>query len=99
VLRRADALVRMSYESSRTSWRIRQGTANVSLRGSVFCSVRDRSAEPLCGYHAAAYQRMLSMFDLPASVTIESCRAAGATECVLSVPFAALASAEEAEAA
>jgi hypothetical protein len=42
---------------------------------------------------------MLSMFDLPASVTIESCRAAGATECVLSVPFAALASAEEAEAA
>jgi bacteriochlorophyll 4-vinyl reductase len=99
VLRRADALVRMSYEGSRTSWRIRQGTAEVSVRGSVFCSVREPAAEPLCRYHAAAYQRMLEMFDLPTSVTVESCRAAGANACVLSVPFASLAPAEEVEAA
>src|SRR3954469_14564209 len=70
VLRRADALVRMSYEGSRASWRIREGTARVSVRNSVFCSVREPSAEPLCGYHAAAYQRMLSMFDMPTSVTV-----------------------------
>ena len=99
VLRRADALVRMSYQGSRASWRIRQGTAHVSVLGSVFCSVRETAAEPLCRYHAAAYQRMLSMFDMPTSVTVESCRAAGADACVLSVPFAALAPAEEAEAA
>ena len=98
VLRRADVLVRMSYEGSRASWRIRQGTARVSVRSSVFCSVREPAAEPLCRYHAAAYERMLSMFDLHTSVTVESCRASGAEACVLSVPLTVLPS-HEAEAA
>jgi len=99
VLRRADMLVRMSYEGSRASWRIRQGTARVSVRSSVFCSVREKTAEPLCRYHAAAYERMLSMFDMPTPVTVESCKAEGAETCVLSVPFAVLHSEQEAEAA
>jgi hypothetical protein len=42
---------------------------------------------------------MLSMFDMPTPVTVESCKAEGAETCVLSVPFAVLHSEQEAEAA
>jgi hypothetical protein len=86
VLRRANALVRTSYGESRASWRLRQGTALVSLHGSVFCSVREPAVEPLCGFYAAAYQRMLAAFDIHTSVAVESCRGAGGSACVLSVP-------------
>lgn len=87
LLARANALVRMSHDGSRAAWRIRQGTARVDVRESVFCSVREPAAQPLCGYYAAAYERMLSLFDTPAEVTVESCRGAGGDRCILHVPF------------
>ncbi|MGC4082976.1 MAG: tetratricopeptide repeat protein [Vicinamibacterales bacterium] len=50
VLNRACALVRASYDGSRASWRIRKGTARVTITSSVFCSVREPVAHPLCQY-------------------------------------------------
>jgi hypothetical protein len=85
VLARASELVRMSHDGSLASWRVRRGTARVEIRGSVFCSVREPAARPLCGYYAAACERMLSMFDIPTSVTLESCRGTGGDSCVLKV--------------
>ena len=83
------SLVRMSYDGSRASWQIRRGHARIAVRSSVFCSVREPARHPLCGYYAAACERLLSMFDLAAPVSVESCRAVGGDACVLSIPFAA----------
>jgi hypothetical protein len=99
VLRRARAMVRSSYEGSRVSWRVRQGTARVDLRASIFCSVRERVNQPLCRFYAAAFERMLTMFDLSSAVTVESCRASGGGACVLCVPLNGSVSEPSAEAA
>jgi bacteriochlorophyll 4-vinyl reductase len=99
LLDRAQVLVRMSYDGSKASWRLRRGMARVTVKTSVFCSVRERSAHPLCGYYAAAYARLLSLFDMPVRVSLESCKAAGGSLCVLSVPFNVAADEREAEVA
>ncbi|HEX7941648.1 MAG TPA: hypothetical protein VF488_07565 [Gemmatimonadaceae bacterium] len=99
LLGEARSLVRMSYESSRASWQIRRGQARVTVSGSVFCSVREPATHPLCGYYAAAYERLLSMFELPAPVLLESCRATGESACVLTIPFTQTDTGEAQEAA
>jgi len=90
LLGRAKALVRMSFEGSRASCRIGTNGAWLDLRPSVFCAVREPAAQPLCRYYAAACERLLRRFDIPTSVTVQSCVGTGEARCVLSVPFAAL---------
>lgn len=87
VLGRAAALVHMSYEGSRASSRTRKGVARFTVKASVFCSVREPVTHPLCGYYASACERMLGLFDIETSVTVESCRGTGEDACVLRVPF------------
>jgi len=87
VLGRAAALVRRSYDGSRASSRTRTGVARVTVRASVFCAVREPVAHPLCVYYASACERMLALFDINTSVTVESCRGTGGDACVLRVPF------------
>lgn len=99
LLDRAQALVRTSYDGSKASWRLRNGIARVTVTTSVFCSVREKSAQPLCRYYASACERLLSLFDLRVTVSLESCRAAGGSACVLSVPFDSAAGEQEAEVA
>jgi bacteriochlorophyll 4-vinyl reductase len=99
VLRRANTLVRTSYVASHASWRYRQGSAVVKVHGSVFCSVRERAPQPLCRFYAAAYERMLTRFDINASVGVESCKGSGADACILAVPVTNAEPAEQAEAA
>lgn len=99
LLGRAKTLVRMSYDGNRASWRLRRGTARVDVRASIFCGVRVPAAQPLCRYYASACQRLLSLFDISTSVTVESCRGAGGAACILNVPFAAAEPAGQAEAA
>jgi bacteriochlorophyll 4-vinyl reductase len=91
LLGRAESLVRSSYNGSRAVWRIRGGRAEVDLRASVFCSVREPSVQPLCQYYAAAYERMLSLFEIPTTVELVSCRGTGGAACSLSVPFGIIA--------
>jgi hypothetical protein len=90
LLGRASALIQMSYVHSRASWNIRRGAAKVHLTGSVFCDVREPVGHPLCGFHAAVFERMLTLFSHTTSVAIVSCRGAGDPECELSVPFGAV---------
>ena len=87
VLGRAASLVHMSYDGSRAASRTRKGVARVTVKASVFCSVREPVAHPLCGYYASACERMLALFDIETSVTVESCRGTGGDACVLRVPF------------
>ena len=93
----AAALVRMSYDGSHASSRTRKGVARVTVQASVFCSVREPVAHPLCVYYASACERMLVLFDINTSVTVESCRGTGDAACVLRVPFTSVEDAAQAE--
>jgi bacteriochlorophyll 4-vinyl reductase len=85
LLRLARQLVRSSYQGSRAISRLRRGQASVDVRASVFCTVRDPVAQPLCGYYAAAFTRLLSLFNVAARTDVVACRGTGEVTCLLKV--------------
>jgi hypothetical protein len=78
-------LVRDTCESSRAVSRMRKGIANIDVRASIFCTVREPVAHPLCGFYAAAITRLLTRFNLPARTEVIACRGTGESTCVLEV--------------
>lgn len=87
LLRKASAVVRMSYASNHARWRIRRSTARVELRSSVFCEVREPVGRALCGFYAALFERTMTLAGQPVTVSVESCRGAGDAGCVLAIAF------------
>ncbi|OFW20103.1 MAG: hypothetical protein A3H97_24080 [Acidobacteria bacterium RIFCSPLOWO2_02_FULL_65_29] len=85
LLRLAGGLVRMSFRRSRASARIRRGTASIDVRDSIFCSVREPVDHPLCGFYAAAFTRLLALFDLDHRAEVVACRGTGQPSCVLTI--------------
>jgi bacteriochlorophyll 4-vinyl reductase len=85
LLRMARDLVRSTYHGSRAISRLRRGTASVDVRASIFCTVRERVPAPLCGFYAAAFTRMLALFDIDAHTEVVACRGTGEASCVLKV--------------
>ena len=65
-----------------------RGTARVDVRASVFCTVRERVPHPLCGFYAAAFTRLLALFDIGATTEVVACRGTGEATCVLNVSLA-----------
>jgi hypothetical protein len=96
LLRLARGLVRNSYSGSRVVSRLRRGTARVDVRASIFCTVREPATQALCGFYAAAFTRLLTLFNLPARAEVIACRGTGEAICVLRI---ALARAQRTEAA
>lgn len=89
-LRTARALVRQTYPGSRAIVRLRRGVASVDLRGSLFCEVRETSANPLCGFYASAIARVLQLFAVGAAAEVIECRASGTRRgCALKVDVGA----------
>jgi bacteriochlorophyll 4-vinyl reductase len=99
LLRLARQLVHSSYTGSRAIARLRKGTASFDLRASVFCQVREPVAHPLCGFYAAAFTRLLGLFDIGARTEVVACRGTGETTCVLKMALANGQPAERAEVA
>src|SRR5712671_4619696 len=85
LLRMARRLVRSSYQGSRAISRLRRGTASVDVRASIFCTVREPVPMPLCGFYAAAFTRLLALFNLHARAEVVACRGTGKASCVLKV--------------
>jgi len=85
LLRLARQLVRETYQGSRAIARVRKGMARIDVRASVFCSVREPVGLPLCGFYAAAFTRLLSLFDIGARTEVIACRGTGEPSCVLKV--------------
>ncbi|HZP47529.1 MAG TPA: hypothetical protein VFB07_03270 [Vicinamibacterales bacterium] len=81
----AKELVRETYQGSRAIARVRGATARVDVRASVFCTVREPVAHPLCGFYAAAFTKLLAMFGLGAQTQVVTCRGTGSATCVLQV--------------
>ena len=76
-LRTARSLVHATYPGSRAIVKLRRGSAEIELRGSLFCEVRAASALPLCGYYATAIGRVLHLLSVNAAVQAVECRASG----------------------
>jgi bacteriochlorophyll 4-vinyl reductase len=85
LLRLARQLVRSSYRGSRAIARLRNGTARVDLRASIFCTVREPVPSPLCGFYAAAFTRLLALFSVEARTEVVACRGTGEATCLLEV--------------
>jgi len=85
LLRPASRLVRSSYQGSRAVFRLRRGTASIDVRASIFCTVREPVLQPLCGFYAAAFTRMLALFNLGGRTEVVTCRGTGEPTCVLKV--------------
>jgi bacteriochlorophyll 4-vinyl reductase len=86
LMRVVNQIVQSSYHGSRAIAKIRQGTARVDVRASVFCVVRERVDHPLCTYYAAACTRLLALFDLETDVQVVACRGTGERSCILTMP-------------
>ncbi len=84
----ARRLVRRSYVRSRAVSRVRRGIANVDLRESIFCGVREPVAHPLCGFYAAAFGRLLALFNLDTCAEVVSCRGTGEASCIVRIALA-----------
>jgi hypothetical protein len=85
LLRLSGQLVRSTYEGSRVISRLRGGTASLDVRASLFCTVRERVPRPLCGFYAAAFGRLLSLFNVNARVDVVACRGTGEPSCILEI--------------
>ena len=85
VLRLARDVVRTSYRGSRAIFQLRRGIASVNVRASIFCTVRERAPHPLCGFYAAAFTRLLTLFDLHGRTEVIACRGTGEATCLLQV--------------
>ena len=85
LLRVAKNLVRSSYRRSRPSARVKRGLARIDVRESIFCTVREPVSHPLCGFYAAAFNRLLALFDLSDHAEVIACRGTGKPSCVLTI--------------
>jgi len=85
VLRLARQIVRSSHGGSRAVSRLRQGTADVEVTASIFCTVREPVLHPLCGFYAAALTRLCELFDLNGRAEVVACRGTGGSTCVIKV--------------
>jgi len=78
-------LVRDSYQGSRAIARLKKGSARIDVRASIFCTVREPVPHPLCGFYAAAFTRLMALFNLRARTEVVACRGTGEPTCVLRV--------------
>jgi bacteriochlorophyll 4-vinyl reductase len=99
LLRIGRRLVNDCFQGTHAAVRVKKGTARISVTDSVFCSVRDRVGDPLCGFYAAMYTRLFSLFHLPTTATVVACRATGEQLCTLNIPLSADANAASPESA
>jgi len=88
LLRLARQLVRNSYTGSRAISRFRRGLASIDVRASVFCTVREPASQPLCGFYAAAFTRLMALFDIGAHAEVVACRGTGEPSCLVKVALA-----------
>ena len=85
LLRLARQLVRETYQGSRGISRLRKGTVSFDVRASIFCTVREPVSHPLCGFYAAAFTRLMTIFNVGARTHVVDCRGTGGPTCVLEI--------------
>jgi bacteriochlorophyll 4-vinyl reductase len=89
VARLARRLVQSTYAGSRATSRLRRGITKVEVPASIFCTVRQPVSHPLCGFYAAAFTRLMALFDLPAHSVVVTCRAMAEPTCLVTITLGA----------
>lgn len=84
-MRVARNMVRRTYNGSTTRISWQKNRAAFDLQGSIFCQVRDRASNPLCGFYVAALRRLMYLLNVEAEVGTEQCRATGSVTCTMTV--------------
>lgn len=87
-VRVATSIVRDVLSTSSASAKVKRGQVRFSVKESLFCSVRDRQARPLCAFYVAVASETLARFGLPASARIDHCRAVGGGSCTIVLDLA-----------
>jgi bacteriochlorophyll 4-vinyl reductase len=84
-LRLSRHLVAQTFKGSKARVCMRKGTGSIGIHASIFCSVRETAAWPMCVFYSAAVERFLRHLGVEAQVHITACRAHGASDCTLAV--------------
>jgi hypothetical protein len=84
-LRLAKSVVHKTYRGSRGTTKLRRGEGTLTLRSSVFCTVREPFDWPLCVYYSAALSRLLSLVEVEGTARVGSCLGVGDQACVIAV--------------
>jgi len=87
VLRLGREVVRSCYPGNKPISHFRKGTAKVEVRASIFCTVREPALRPLCGFYAAVFTRLLTLFGLRGRTEVVTCRGTGGHTCTMRVAF------------
>ena len=85
--RLAAALVRDVQSTTKLAARVHRDYMRLDLPDSVFCGVRDRQTQPLCGFYVAAAAETMRHIGVPVDGRIDDCRALGARSCVMTMKF------------
>jgi hypothetical protein len=84
-MRLAKKVVHRSYRGSRATAKLRRGEGTLTLKNSVFCTVREPFDWPLCVYYAAALTRLLTLVNVEGTARVGSCQGVGDHTCVIAV--------------
>jgi hypothetical protein len=84
-VRLARDMIRRTYAGTPTSVKWRRGQALLEIRGSLFCTVREPAAAPLCEFYAEGVRRFFELLRIRATVAIPHCRALGHRSCGLAI--------------
>ena len=88
VLRIAARMIRELHDDGRLGAVVRRGTAVVTVEGSLFCDVRERTSAPLCRFYGAVLERCLESFGMSARAQLSRCRAMGDGTCEIIIHIA-----------
>lgn len=81
----ARRVVRRSYGGSRAVAKLRKGQGSLTLRSSIFCSVREPFDWPLCVFYSAALSHLLALVGVGGEARVHSCQGVGDQRCVIAV--------------
>jgi hypothetical protein len=84
-MRLAKSVVHKTYRGSRGITKLRKGQGTLTLRSSVFCTVREPFEWPLCVYYSAALSRLLKLVEVDGTARVGSCLGVGDHACVIAV--------------
>ncbi len=84
-MRLAKAVVRRSYGGSRGVAKLRRGQGTLTLRNSIFCTVREPFDWPLCVFYSAALSHLFALVGVSGEVRVHACKGLGEASCVIAV--------------
>jgi hypothetical protein len=87
-LQLAKKVVRKSYDGTRAVTKLRKGHGTLTLRSSVFCTVREPFDWPLCVFYSAALSHLLALVSVSGEVRVHTCQGVGDQSCIIGVNMA-----------